>query len=133
MKSGVVFLQKVSSQKVEFSRKLRSEMTDAEACLWKMLRNRKLGGCKFRRQQIIQGFIVDFFCEKAKLVIEVDGGIHDIGEQKKADELRRRVFESRGLVEIRFNNDEIVGNLDGVLRKIEETIMVRTGSPDPRT
>jgi very-short-patch-repair endonuclease len=122
LKSGVVFLQKVTGGKVEFSRKMRSEMTEAEAVLWERLRNRKLGGYNFRRQQIVEGFIVDFFCEKAKLVVEVDGGVHNTEEQKKIDEHRRAVFKLRGLVEIRFKNEEILMNLGSVLQSINKTV-----------
>ena len=97
-------------------------MTEAEAVLWERLRNRKLGGYKFRRQQIVEGFIVDFFCEKAKLVVEVDGGVHNTEEQKKIDEHRRAVFKLRGLVEIRFKNEEILMNLGSVLQSINKTV-----------
>jgi very-short-patch-repair endonuclease len=125
LKSGVVFLQKVTCEKVEFSRKMRSEMTEAEAVLWEQLRNRKLGGFKFRRQQIVEGFIVDFFCEEAKLVVEVDGGIHDSEEQKKIDKHRCEVFKIRGLVEIRFKNEEIFMNLGSILQSISKTVNSR--------
>jgi very-short-patch-repair endonuclease len=138
LKSGIVFLQKVTGGKVEYSRKLRSEMTEAEAVLWKHLRNRKLEGFKFRRQQIVEGFIVDFFCEEAKLVVEVDGGVHDTEEQKKIDEHRREVFKIRGLVEIRFKNVVIVETIESVLKSIRETVVnrvffrsVRNNRPHP--
>lgn len=116
------------SAQVDFSRRLRVEMTYAEAALWELLRNRKLGGYKFRRQQIIEGFIVDFFCEKAKLVVVVDGGRHHNEDQKKIDMDRRALFESRGLVEIRFSNEQIAEDSHSVLQKILDIIKARIGS-----
>lgn len=124
-KSGLIFLQKVSDGKVGFSRKLRAEMTPAEDCLWKQLRNRKLGGHKFRRQQIVEGFIVDFFCEEAKLVIELDGGIHSKDAQKKIDQHRRKVFELRGLEEIRFSNSDVLKKNTLVLETIQQAVRNR--------
>ncbi|GAG50284.1 unnamed protein product, partial [marine sediment metagenome] len=75
-------------------------------------------GLKFRRQQIIEGFIVDFFCEKLRLVIEVDGEVHNQDEQIIHDRHRKNVFAARGIREVRFNNNEVLNNIDNVLEKI---------------
>jgi very-short-patch-repair endonuclease len=86
--------QHVTKEKLQRSRELRREMTPAEKILWQELRANKLG-VHFRRQQIIQGFIVDFYCHKAALVVEVDGDIHDL--QKEEDERREKVLIEMGL------------------------------------
>jgi very-short-patch-repair endonuclease len=96
-------------------------MTPAEKRLWAELRGRKCDGLKFRRQQIIDGFITDFFCAEKHLVVEADGPIHSGEEQKKNDEHRRIVFKGRGLKEIRFKNQEIINNMANVLERIKST------------
>jgi very-short-patch-repair endonuclease len=93
----------------------------AEKILWEQIRANKLG-VHFRRQQVIQGFIVDFYCHKVGLVIEVDGDIHDL--QKEEDERREKVLSALGLRVVRFRNDEIVRNLSVVVGKIKELIPV---------
>jgi very-short-patch-repair endonuclease len=108
--------QHVTKEKLQRSRELRREMTPAEKILWEELRGSKLG-VRFRRQQVIQGFIVDFYCHKAGLVVEVDGDIHDL--QKEEDERREKVLSEMGLKIVRFRNDEVIGNLLGVVQKIK--------------
>ena len=117
--SGVIFLQRANDGKVAQARSLRRHMTLAEQTLWDALRDRRCNGLKFRRQQVIEGFIADFFCHSAKLVVEVDGAVHQDAEQQKSDCHRRAVFESRGLKEIRFTNEDVLGNLDAVLDSIK--------------
>ena len=73
--------QKVTKAKLERAKELRHEMTPAEKLLWEQVRAKKLG-VRFRRQQVIQGFIVDFYCHKAALVVEVDGDVHDLQKDK---------------------------------------------------
>ena len=123
--SGVTSLQYVSEEKKRAARLLRRNATPAEKLLWEALRNRKAGGLKFRRQQIIEGFIVDFFCHQAKLVVEVDGGIHDEEEQKNSDKHRRNVFAARGLKEIRFRNEEVINDIERVVLKIRKVVEER--------
>ena len=94
-------------------------MTPAEKILWEELRANKLG-VHFRRQQVIQGFIVDFYCHKAGLVIEVDGDVHDL--QKEEDERREKVLSALGLRIVRFGNDEVMRGLSVVIDKIEAII-----------
>jgi very-short-patch-repair endonuclease len=107
--------QKVTKEKLERAKELRREMTPAEKLLWQEVRAKKLG-VRFRRQQIIQGFIVDFYCHKAGLVIEVDGDIHDI--QQEEDARREKALSALGLKIVRFKNDEVVRNLSAVVGKI---------------
>jgi very-short-patch-repair endonuclease len=112
--------QKVTKEKLQRAKELRREMTPAEKLLWQEVRAKKLG-VRFRRQQVIQGFIVDFYCHKAGLVVEVDGDIHDL--QKEEDERREKVLREMGLRVIRFGNDEVVRSLSAVVGKIREFIL----------
>ncbi len=99
------------------ARKLRQSPTDAEARLWSRIRHKQLDGFRFRRQQPIGRYIVDFFCPEAGLIIEVDGGQHaeDTGE-------RTRWPEGRGYRVIRFWNTDVLANTDGVLHKIRDAL-----------
>src|SRR6187397_1072604 len=97
--------QHVTKEKLQRSRELRRDMTPAEKILWQELRANKLG-FHFRRQQIISGFIVDFYCHKAALVIEVDGDIHDL--QQEEDARREKVLGELGLRIVRFRNDDVL-------------------------
>ena len=116
---NIVTEQRVTKAKLERAKELRREMTPAEKLLWQEIRANKLG-VRFRRQQVIQGFIVDFYCHQAGLVIEVDGDIHDL--QKEEDERREKVLSALGLRVVRFRNDEIVKNPSAVVWKIIEFI-----------
>jgi very-short-patch-repair endonuclease len=111
--------QTVTKEKLERARELRSEMTPAEKILWQELRGNKLG-VHFRRQQVIAGFIVDFYCHKADLVIELDGSVHD--EQVEEDAQRDKVLKEMGLRIVRIRNEEIVRDLSAVLGKIRELV-----------
>jgi very-short-patch-repair endonuclease len=99
---------------------LRREITPAEKILWQELRGNKLG-VHFRRQQVIAGFIVDFYCHKAALVVEVDGDVHDL--QKEEDARREKVLLEMRLRVVRFKNDEVVRDLSEVISKIKELIL----------
>ena len=106
-----------------FSRLLRSEMTDAERALWRQLRERQRHGVKFRRQHPIGGYIVDFVCLDARLVVEVDGGQHS--ERAEHDAYRTNVLELYGYVILRFWNNEVLANLAGVVETIEAALAER--------
>lgn len=105
----------------QYGRELRKEATPAEKLLWVFLRNKKLDGMKFRRQHPIDKFVVDFYCHEKKLVVELDGGIHDIKVNKEYDEARTAMLAGLGIYVLRFNNDEVTNNIEMVLRKIKET------------
>lgn len=109
--------QRVAKEKLERARELRRDMTPAEKILWQELRANKLG-VHFRRQQVIQGFIVDFYCHRATLVIEVDGDIHDL--RKEEDARRENALTELGLKILRFRNDEILKELSTVLGNIRQ-------------
>ena len=96
--------------------------TEAERCLWEMLRAKQLGK-KFRRQHIIGDFIVDFVCLDSQLIIEVDGKYHNTEEQKKADELRSSILNKLGYRILRFTNEEIISTPDIVVNKIKSAII----------
>jgi very-short-patch-repair endonuclease len=115
---GIITGQRVSAAKVERSRELRREMTDAERILWERLRGGRLNGLKFRRQQVIDGFIVDFYCHTVGLVIEVDGAVHRT--QAIYDAQRERVLTARGLRVLRLSNDQVEQDIEGALKRIAE-------------
>jgi len=103
------------------ARELRKEMTPAEKKLWQVLRGTQLDGLYFRRQHAIGSYIVDFICTQAKLIIEVDGSSHL--EQEEYDQERTRWLEDeKGYRVIRFTNDDVLRNVNGVLEAIREAL-----------
>jgi very-short-patch-repair endonuclease len=112
--------QSVKKEKLQRAKELRRDMTPAEKILWEELRANKLG-VHFRRQQVIEGFIVDFYCHKAALVIEVDGDIHDL--QQEDDARREIVLGELGLRIVRFGNDEVAKSLYTVVGNIRELVV----------
>ena len=115
--------QKIKPEKLERARNLRSQMTPAEKVLWQELHTNKLGS-HFRRQQVIAGFIVDFYCHSAGLVIELDGDIHR--GQQEYDAERDKILENMGLRVVRFANDDVLLNLPGVLVQLNEELGEKT-------
>jgi very-short-patch-repair endonuclease len=113
---GIVTGQRVNRDKLNRARGLRREQTAAEARLWEQLRANRLNGLRFRRQQVIDGFIVDFYCNALRLVIEIDGPIHD--GQVDDDQEREYVLTGRGLTFLRFTNDQVLHDLPSVLARI---------------
>jgi len=111
--------QIVTKEKLQRAKELRRDMTPAEKILWQELRANKLG-VHFRRQQVIAGFIVDFYCHKAALVIEVDGDIHDL--QQEEDARREKVLREMGLRVVRFRNEEVMKDLSAVVGKINKLV-----------
>jgi very-short-patch-repair endonuclease len=95
---------------------MRSEPTEAENLLWQRLRRHHIHGLSFRRQHSIGQFIVDFYCAKARLVIEVDGLIHQY--QGEEDSIRQKYLESYDLKVLRFSNDIVLNNIDEVVKQI---------------
>jgi lysyl-tRNA synthetase class 2 len=109
------------------ARRLRRNQTDAERVLWFRLRDRRLEGWKFKRQAPIDRFIVDFFCADAKLIVELDGGQHDQYRERDAD--RTKVLEAMGYLVLRFWNNDVIGNTDGVLEVILSTVNLQRSEP----
>ena len=106
----------------EYGRELRQSGTDAEKILWKELRNRKLNGLKFRRQHPIDKFIADFYCHEKKLIIELDGFIHDAKENIEYDANRTYMLNEIGIKVIRFRNEEVIKDTKVVIKKIKEYV-----------
>ena len=97
-------------------------MTDAELFLWSKIRMKQLNNCQFYRQKVIGDYIVDFFCPKFKLVIEVDGGQHYSNDMLNTDRERDEVLKTMGMTVLRFTNLDVLRNIDGVVMRIVENI-----------
>ena len=110
------------------ARKLRHQSTDAERMLWKYLRAHRMAGYKFKRQVVIEPYIVDFMCLEARLIVEADGGQHL--EQVKDDLKRSRFLESLGYKVVRFWNHEILCDIHSVLERIH-SCLIESPSPQP--
>jgi len=104
----------------ENAKVLRTNETKAEKLLWQYLKDKQLNGLKFRRQHAIDQFIADFYCHTLKLVIEIDGEIHTIAENKEYDANRTYELMQYGIKVIRFTNQEIDTNIEKVLKQIKE-------------
>ena len=107
-----------SAETIELAKRLRKRMTPAEKKLWKYLRNRQLKNLKFRRQHPIQYYVADFYCHEVRLVIELDGGIHRRKQVKERDENRQAEIERFDLNVLRFKNEQVTEDVEGVLEVI---------------
>ena len=114
--------KKSSPALYEYAKQMRKNPTKAEEVLWHRLKNKQLAGLKFRRQHPVDRFIVDFYCHEKKLVIEVDGDIHTHAEQSDLDKGRTDTLNEFGIDIIRFGNEEVLNNVDNVIKKIKEKI-----------
>jgi very-short-patch-repair endonuclease len=117
------------ASRVPIARKLRRDQTDAERTLWFRLRNRRLNGLKFRRQMPIKSYVVDFCCESAHLVIELDGGQH--AERSSEDTKRTTDLEAYGYLVLRFWNNDVLSNIDAVVETIVATVSQEPPHPNP--
>jgi len=97
---------------------LRATMTESEKWLWEHIRDRKLAGLKFRRQHPLDIFIADFYCHERKLIVELDGGIHDSEDQAEYDLGRTFDLEQKGFKIVRFRNEEVINDVNQVLDRI---------------
>ena len=113
-------VHRVNPETTKKARSLRIGMTDVERLLWYSLRYKQLNGHRFRRQHPIGKYIADFACIEQKLVIELDGGQHQ--DQTTYDEQRTALIETQGWLVLRFWNNDVLNNLDGVLTKIAEAL-----------
>ncbi len=109
-------------ENLKAAKTLRKNATLPEAKLWAGLRNRQLGGFKFRRQSPIGPYIVDFVCVEKKLVVELDGWTHSTPDELAYDDRRTRFLKSEGFRVIRFGNNSVMESTDGVLQAILEEI-----------
>jgi len=104
------------------AKSLRKNMTEAEKILWLHLKNH-FGGLKFRRQHPFGIYIADFYCHGAKLIMEVDGNVHDNSEAKINDDIRQKKIEEDGINVIRFRNEEVFKNIEAVLERIKSHLI----------
>jgi very-short-patch-repair endonuclease len=116
-----------ADDKLNLARKLRRSLTEAEKNLWAHLRNRRLYGLKFKRQAPVCAVYADFLCESAKLIVEVDGGQH--APQEERDLGRTKILESAGFHVLRFWNNDVMSNIEGVLSEIAKTAGVLPPHP----
>ena len=100
------------------ARNLRKNMTDAERRLWSKIRRKQLKELQFYRQKNIGDFIVDFYCPAAKLIVEIDGGQHYLKENILKDEARDKYMNSLGFKVLRFSNNDVFNNIEGVVKRI---------------
>ena len=108
-----------------FARQLRTNSTDTESLLWRHLRASRFDGYKFKRQQPLGGYIVDFVCFESRLIVELDGGQH--ADQAAADKIRGQWLNDQGFQVLRFWNNEVLTNLEGVMQCVHAAL-----SPSPR-
>ena len=116
------------------ARRLRGVLSDAEQKLWRALRRDQIGGLSVRRHHAVGTYVLDFYCPAIRLAIEVDGGQHDFSAVRKRDQERTKWLEAKGIRLIRFWNNDVLGNLDGVLSeiaRISETLCARRATPTP--
>jgi very-short-patch-repair endonuclease len=104
-------------------------MTPAETLLWRHLKANRLQGIGFRRQVPIRNYIADFMSHSTRLIIELDGASHDFAARRSADEARDAWFQSQGYLVLRFTNEEVLGNLNGVAQAIFEAASARRLAP----
>lgn len=115
-------LHKMASPKMfQFAKTLRQNSTEAEKLLWQKLRNNQVENLKFRRQHPLDKYIADFYCHEKKLVIELDGDIHDDKEKQKDDFNRTYALQEFGITVLRFKNEEVKNNIGLVIEQIKTT------------
>jgi len=112
---------------VERARALRRNMTDAERIFWRRVRDCRFRGLKFRRQVPVGSYFADFLCHERKIIIELDGGQH--AEQAAYDEKRTRFLRKQGYRVIRFWDNDILKNMDGVLMELEHALGLKDPHP----
>jgi very-short-patch-repair endonuclease len=125
VRDGGVTLREAFRKKYALARQFRKELTDGEARIWLRLKGRS-DGAHFRKQHPIGPYIVDFYCAKAKLVVEIDGEIHDRGDNPQRDERRTLYLENLGLEVLRIPGDEVMSDPDEIALGILELALAKT-------
>jgi very-short-patch-repair endonuclease len=123
-------MQDDNPQLRRFARRMRREPTTAESAMWRLLRHRRLAGFKFRRQHPFGPYILDCYCPRAHLVIELDGDSHATDEGRQADAGRQDYLATRGISILRFWNTEVVEEQEAVLERIVRECVARTANAD---
>ena len=121
----------VSERQRNRAKQLRRTMTRAETLLWRYLKAGRIDGLSFRRQVPFRNYIADFVCLSATLIIELDGESHDFEERQKADQHRDAFFESEGFHVLRFTNEQVMSNLEGVVEVIRQVATSRASTSPP--
>lgn len=111
-------MDKLPADILKFARSLRQRQTDAEALLWRLLRNRRLGGFKFRRQYPVEQYILDFYCPAKRLAIELDGGGHAQPAQAEYDAKRTVYLQGQGIHVLRYWGTDVLRQIEAVLEEI---------------
>jgi very-short-patch-repair endonuclease len=122
-RESIVLGKGVDPAKLDMARRLRQEMTPAERVFWKEVRRNQLDELHFRRQQIIGGFIVDFYCHKARLAVELDGKIHC--EREDYDRRRDEIIRQHQILVLRFRNEDVLERIEEVLRRVRDISRTR--------
>ena len=115
----------------KISRRLRSNMTDAERRLWSRIRRKNIEGVQFYRQKIVGNYIVDFYSFAAKLVVEVDGSQHLEERQKRKDQIRDQYLRELGFQVLRFSSREVLTNTENVVQAIQDVVKGHANPPVP--
>jgi very-short-patch-repair endonuclease len=115
------------TKQTQRARELRTNANPLEDIVWQHLKSRRLGGFKFRRQHPVEMYIVDFVCLEAKVILELDGASHDGREDH--DEKRQLRLEQAGFLVLRFRNEVVYENLEGMLDRVWEQCLIATGQP----
>ena len=118
----------VNQQQLSRAKSLRRTMTRAETLLWRYLKAHHIDGLGFRRQVPMRGYVADFACHAARLVVELDGESHDFLQRQQSDQRRDCWFASQGYTVLRFTNEQVLTNLEGVVEAIREAARI-PGSP----
>src|SRR5258706_7435571 len=118
-----------SGESFSKARALRRNTTESEKLLWKKISGNKLSGYRFKRQHPIGYYIVDFYCHKARLVVELDGDYHNHAEQKIYDKLRTEELMDFGLTVLRFSNEEVRNRIENVIKRISDHLKVPLRAP----
>ena len=126
---GVIRNKKINPKKLELARQFRKNSTESEDAIWQMLRNRQIKNLKWRRQQVIYGYIADFYCAELKVVLEIDGSVHENEDVKAYDEFRTSVFESKGIKVFRLKNEDC--DKQHLTELIESIITCSSPHPSP--
>jgi predicted house-cleaning NTP pyrophosphatase (Maf/HAM1 superfamily)/very-short-patch-repair endonuclease len=116
---------------LRFARELRTTQTDAESLMWRLLCNRRLANCKFRRQHPIKPYILDFYCHERRLAIELEGGQHNTDFARRADENRSQFLDKQGIRVLRFWNHDVLQETDTVLEAIWNALHAEQGTLTP--
>jgi very-short-patch-repair endonuclease len=120
-----LLLQPYNNKLKPLARVLRSNMTDAEQCLWQRIRNRQIGGVQFYRQKTLLSYIVDFYSSGARLVIELDGSQHFEGEHQVKDQKRDAQLARVGIKVLRFDDRQVLTETEAVLKVIYDEVVAR--------